>query len=129
MDVDILIDELTKLKTFNPAQFKKRLYELKASDIAAFNEVVKILNVKEEELESIIQKSPKKIRVKKAKKDNSFILAVFGSLIAGFLIIAITVVFILPMLPTLSSTDFTASEAIIVGYELFNTIQDDYLQL
>jgi len=128
MDVDELIDDLTKLRTFKPTLFKKKLYELRLKDLPAFNEVVKIMGIREDELESIISKNPEKIKIKKARKDNSFVYAVLGSLAAGFAIIAITIFFILPLLPQTTKTNFNATQSLIVGYELFTSFENNYIQ-
>lgn len=133
VDVDEIVDELSRIKLYDPDEYKRRLISLRKNQPLVYEEVRKILSIPDTGLSagktsstikggSLFNKSKKKI-----KRDNTgLVMTIIGVLIIGMLLLGAIGIF-LGNLPTTSETDFNANESLLLGYQLFNEL-DLYLQ-
>ena len=135
MDVDEIVEELNKLKMFSPEEYKEKLALLKSKNPSIYNQVISILGVEDSKIPVIKpQKSDEAYKIfnekgnkAKIRRSNGLGTAIIGVMLVGFVIIGIIFLFILFM-PSITPTNFNATQAVIVGYNLFSSINTTYLQ-
>lgn len=132
MDIDKIVDELSKIKLYDEKQFRIKLALLKKKDPSAFIKVVKILGIDVKEASRLGKGTSGVYDVfkkdKKNKNGNSIMLAVVAMLAVGFVLIGVVFVFLI-LIPTSGDVSLNATESIIIGHNLFSSISNTtYLQ-
>ncbi|MBN1923942.1 MAG: hypothetical protein JW791_04245 [Nanoarchaeota archaeon] len=133
MEVDEAVEELSKLKIFDPDKFKEKLRLLKAKQPHIYYEVIKIMNISDADVKPVKTASGDpynlfKKDTSKIKKDaGGFGIAVIATILIGLVGIGAVFIFLLDV-PLEAPTTFNANESVSLGYQLFNSINNLYLQ-
>ncbi|VVB76538.1 Uncharacterised protein [Candidatus Tiddalikarchaeum anstoanum] len=128
MNVDDWVDELTKLKMYDPKQFREQLSVLKNEDFTMYIDVIRILGLSDNELRQVTVTGSSLSSMRKKKDNgNSFMIAIVAVLFLGFIMIGIMFTFIL-FTPTTVNVTLSAEDSVRLGYELFsNNTNTTYL--
>ncbi len=119
---DEILDELTKLKIFDPEEYMRKLRILKAKEPVIYNRLIEPLGIDDSKIIPLVVEEKKE----GVKKDNKGLgIALIATSLAGIVIVSIMLFFLLsaPVEPK----ELGPKESIEIGYRLFNNLNRTYL--
>ncbi len=119
---DEILDELTKLKIFDPEEYMRRLRILKAKDPTLYNRLIEPLGIDDSKVIPLLIKENEK---KKEDNGKGIGIAIIATSLAGIVVISIILFFLLNT--PVKREELGPKESIEIGYRLFNNLNKTYL--
>jgi len=123
MDKDDIISELTRIKLYNVSEYKRKLAVLRSKNPVLFSEVNEVLGEDPNKLPKVEVKT----EPDNEENSNRVGLTVIGVAAIAIIVFGI-VVFFAGNLNFNTNTAFNATQSLLLGYSLFNNLNQTYLQ-